>query len=459
MTRTVVRGARWPADVAIRDGWIEAVGAIPPEDGDIVVDAAGGIVTAGLVNTHHHLYQWLTRGRAVGSDLFGWLTELYPVWAHLDAEDVHAAALVGLGELAVSGCTTAADHHYVVPGGDDAVFDALADAATQVGIRLHLARGSMDLGESDGGLPPDHLVEDRDTILISTAAVADRWHDGELIVVTVAPCSPFSVTPELMTESAEFARSRGLRLHTHLAETIEEQYDCIDRFGCRPVEYADELGWIDGDVWLAHGIHLDDGEVARLGAAGTGVAHCPSSNARLGAGACRVTDLVAAGAPVGLGVDGPASNEVGGLFAELRQALYTARQRTGRAADMLPPEALRLATEGGADCLGRPDLGRLTPGHRADLAIWPAADLDDIADPVDALVLGPVRRARTVLVGGVTVVEDGRLTGLDLEAAHRELARRAHRLWPDGGEPPTTTPTTPTAADPAELAGTTGKDA
>lgn len=431
MTRTVVRGARWPGDVAIRDGWIEAVGDVPAADGDVLLDADGGIVTAGLVNTHHHLYQWLTRGRAVGCDLFGWLTELYPVWAKLDAEDVHAAAVVGLGELAVSGCTTAADHHYLVPGGDDAVFDALAEAALAVGIRLHLARGSMDLGERHGGLPPDHVVEDRDAILDSTVRVADRWHDGATIVVTVAPCSPFTVTRELMLESAALARERGLRLHTHLAETLEEQADCLARIGRRPVTYADELGWLADDVWVAHGIHLDDAEVARLGATGTGVAHCPSSNARLGAGLCRVTDLVAAGAPVGLGVDGPASNEVGALFPELRQALYTARQRTGRPADLLPADALRLATEGGAACLGRDDLGRVAPGQRADLVIWPATDLDDVVDPLAGLVLGPDRRARTVLVGGTPIVEDGHLTTVDLDAAHRELARRARRLWPD----------------------------
>jgi cytosine/adenosine deaminase-related metal-dependent hydrolase len=431
MGRTVLRGARWPGDVAIRDGWIEAVGDVAAEDGDTVLDVAGELVTAGLVNTHHHLYQWLTRGRAVDRDLFGWLTELYPVWARIDAEDVHAAALVGLGELALTGCTTAADHHYLVPGGDDAVFDALGEAARTVGIRLHLARGSMDLGASQGGLPPDHVVEDRDAILASTAAVADRWHDGERIVVTVAPCSPFSVTPELMTESAALARARGLRLHTHLAETIDEQHDCLARFGCRPVELMEDLGWIADDVWVAHAVHLDATEVARLGAAGTGVAHCPSSNGRLGTGLCRVPDLLAAGVPVGLGVDGVASNEVGGLFPELRQALYTARQQTGRADALRPDDVLRLATEGGAACLGRDDLGRLAPGYRADLVVWPAEDLADVPGPVDGLVLGPDRRARHVLVGGTLVVRDGALVGTDQAANHRELARRARRLWPD----------------------------
>ncbi len=431
MGRTVLRGARWPGDVAMRDGWIEAVGDVPPAADDVVLDVAGDIVTAGLVNTHHHLYQWLTRGRAVDRDLFGWLTELYPVWARIEAEDVHAAALVGLGELALTGCTTAADHHYLVPGGDEAVFDALGEAARAVGIRLHLARGSMDLGTSQGGLPPDHVVEDRDTILASTAAVADRWHDGERIVVTVAPCSPFSVTPELMTESAALARSRGLRLHTHLAETIDEQHDCLARFGCRPVELMEDLGWIADDVWVAHAVHLDDTEVARLGAAGTGVAHCPSSNGRLGTGLCRVTDLLAAGVPVGLGVDGVASNEVGGLFPELRQALYTARQRTMRADALRPEDVLRLATEGGAACLGRDDLGRLAPGQRADLVVWPGEDLADIPGPIDGLVLGPDRRARLVLVDGEPVVRDGALVGTDHAANHRELARRARRLWPD----------------------------
>jgi cytosine/adenosine deaminase-related metal-dependent hydrolase len=436
MARTVIRGARWPGDVAIRDGWIEAVGEVPAEPDDQVLDASDAIVTAGLVNTHHHLYQWLTRGRAVDRDLFGWLTELYPVWARLTAEDVHAAALVGLGELALSGCTTAADHHYLVPGGDEGVFDALGEAARVVGIRFHLARGSMDLGESDGGLPPDHVVEDRDTILSSTEAVIDRWHDGEMIVVTVAPCSPFSVTSELMRESAELARARGLRLHTHLAETLDEEQDCLARFGCRPVEYVEDLGWIADDVWVAHGIHFDDAEIARLGAAGTGVAHCPSSNGRLGSGLCRVTDLEAAGSPVGLGVDGVASNEVGGLFPELRQALYTARQRTGRAADLMPRDVLRIATEGGAACLGRDDVGRLEAGRRADLVVWPADDLADVPDPVDGLVLGPDRRARTVLVGGVPVVAEGGLVGTDHVANRRALAARAERLWPDGHGPP-----------------------
>jgi cytosine/adenosine deaminase-related metal-dependent hydrolase len=428
--RTVLRGARWPGDVAVAGGRIVAVGEVLPQPGDSDVDCAGTIVTAGLVNTHHHLYQWMTRGRAVACDLFGWLTELYPVWKHLTVEDVHAAALVGLAELVRSGCTTAADHHYLVPSSDDSVFDALAEAARTIGVRLHMARGSMDLGESDGGLPPDNVVEDIDTILASTREVTDRLHDGVQIVVTVAPCSPFSVSAELLRESAALARSLGLRLHTHLAESVDEQHDAQERYGSRPLAVLDDLGWIADDVWVAHGIHFNDAEIARLGQAGTGVAHCPSSNARLAAGTCRVTDLRAAGAPVGLGVDGAASNEVGGLFPELRQALYVARLRSGRADALVPSDALEIATAGGAACLGRDDIGALEPGRRADVVVWPADDLADVPDPIDALILGPDRRARDVYVEGRQVVAGGVLVGADLPALRADLAARARRLWP-----------------------------
>ena len=427
--RLVLRGARHPGDVAVADGRIVAVGTVPAEPGDEVVRCEGDVVTAGLVNTHHHLYQWMTRGRAVGCNLFDWLGELYPVWGRLSVEDVRAAALVGLGELAATGCTTASDHHYLVPRGDDAVFDAIVDAAGEVGLRLHLSRGSMDLGESLGGLPPDHVVEDRDAILASTESVIARHHDGEMVHVTVAPCSPFSVTPGLMVESAELARRHGLRLHTHLCETVEEQEHCLERFGRRPVEMLDEWGWVGDDVWLAHGIHIDDGEMARRGTAGTGVAHCPSSNARVAAGMCRVTDLRAAGCPVGLGVDGVASNEVGGLFGELRQALYTARLRELRPDALMPADVVEMGTRGGARCLGLDDLGSVQVGMRADLAVWPGDDLGDIADALTALVLGPDRRVRHLFVEGRAVVADGLLLGTDLAEAHRDLAGRARRLW------------------------------
>ena len=429
MTRLVLRGARHPGDIAVEDGRITAIGTVPAQPGDTVVSIDGDVVTAGLINTHHHLYQWMTRGRAIGCNLFDWLTTLYPVWGRLDVEDVHAAATVGLAELAATGCTTAFDHHYLVPRGDDTVFDALVDAARTVGIRLHLSRGSMDLGQSHGGLPPDHVVESRDAILASTERIVADHHDGQMVSVVVAPCSPFSVTTELMVESAELARRHGLRLHTHLCETVDEQDHCLERFGRRPVDQLAEWGWLGDDVWLAHGIWLDDTEIARLGQAGTGVAHCPSSNARLAAGMCRTTDLLAAGAPVGLGVDGVASNEVGGLFPELRQALYTARLRELRPDALMPDQVVALATEGGARCLGRPDLGRLEVGAAADLAVWPGDDLGDMADPLAALVLGPDRRVRHLFVAGEQRVADGHLVGLDLRAAHTRLADRARRLW------------------------------
>ncbi len=427
--RLVLRGARWPGDVAVRGGVIEAVGSVVAEPGDVVIGCDGDILTAGLINTHHHLYQWMTRGRAVGCDLFSWLVALYPVWGRLRPEDVSAAARVGLAELALSGVSTVFDHHYVVPRGDDAVFDVIVEAAAEVGVRLHLARGSMDLGESDGGLPPDHLVENIDAIADSTERLVAQYHDGERVSIVVAPCSPFSVSTELMVSSAELARSLGVRLHTHLVETIEEQQHCVERFGRRPVEVLESWGWMADDVWLAHGIHLDGEEIARLGAAGVGVAHCPSSNARLAAGMCPVVGLREAGAAVGLGVDGAASNEVGGLFGEMRQALYTARLREGRADALMPADVLEMATAGGAACLGRSrDLGRLAAGMAGDVAVWPACDLGDIAEAPTALALGPDRRVRHLFVSGRQVVADGKIPGLDLGAAHRELARRASAL-------------------------------
>ncbi len=427
--RLVLRGARCGKDVAIRCGKIEAVGSVPPAPGDEVIDCSGDILTPGLINTHHHLYQWMTRGRAVGCDLFSWLTALYPVWGRLEVEDVAAAARVGIAELALSGASTVFDHHYVVPRGDDSVFDVIVQAAAEVGVRLHLSRGSMDLGESAGGLPPDHLVEELDDIGASTERLASQYHDGEWVSIVVAPCSPFSVSTELMVSSAELARRNGLRMHTHLVETIEEQQHCIERFGRRPVEVLESWGWMHDDVWLAHGIHLDNEEISKLAAAGVGVAHCPSSNARLAAGMCPAVQLRAAGAAVGLGVDGVASNEVGGLFPEMRQALYTARLREGRADALMPSDVLEMATLDGAKCLGRShDLGRLEPGMSADVAVWPADDLGDIAKDATALILGRERRVRHLYAGGRAVVLDGEVLGLNLRKAHAELARRAQRL-------------------------------
>ncbi|WP_326559621.1 8-oxoguanine deaminase [Micromonospora sp. NBC_01796] len=395
------------------------------------VDGTGCLVTPGLVNTHHHLYQWATRGMAQQENLFGWLGELYPVWAGLDAEVVAATTSAGLGWLALSGCTTSTDHHYVYPrdGGD--LMAAQVEAATEIGLRFHPARGSMDLGQSNGGLPPDHIVEDTDTALAATEEAIDRFHDpadDAMVRVAVAPCSPFSVTPKLMTEAAALARRRGVRLHTHLAETIEEEGYCRETHGCTPVEYAERLGWLGPDVWLAHAVHLDDHAVGRLAATGTSVAHCPSSNARLGAGIARTRDLLDAGVPVGLGVDGPASQEANQLGAELRQALYAARLRGGPTA-LTARQALALGTTGGARCLGREDqIGSIEPGKLADLAVWRIDGLGHIGidDPVAALVFGPPAPVELLLVGGRPVVERGELRTADERDLVRRI-RRAHR--------------------------------
>jgi cytosine/adenosine deaminase-related metal-dependent hydrolase len=395
------------------------------------VDGTGCLVTPGLVNTHHHLYQWATRGLALDETLFGWLRSLYPIWGRLDAEIVGSAAAAGLGWLALSGCTTSMDHHYVFPrdGGD--VLEAEIAAARRIGLRFHPTRGSMDLSQKDGGLPPDNVVEETDEALAATEAAIDRWHDpspGAMLQIAVAPCSPFSVTTKLMSEAAVLARRKGVRLHTHLAETDDEEDFCRERFGCTPVEYAERVGWLGDDVWLAHGVHLDDSAIAKLGATGTGVAHCPSSNARLGAGMARVRELLDSGAPVGLGVDGSASQEASHLGEELRQALYTARQRGGPTA-LSAREALRLGTMGGARCLGRQDdLGSLEAGKLADLVLWRLDGLahEGIDDKLAALVFGPAAPVELALVGGAPVVERGALVHADAETLARD-ARRAHR--------------------------------
>jgi cytosine/adenosine deaminase-related metal-dependent hydrolase len=416
--------------VAVGDGPAPA-GAVP--DGARRIDGRGCLITPGLVNCHHHLYQWATRGLAQQATLFQWLVELYPVWAHVDEQTEWAAARAGLAALARSGCTTSTDHHYVFPAGAGDLLEVEVAAAATIGLRFHPCRGSMDLGRSDGGLPPDEVVEDRDTILAAGEAAIDRFHDpapGAMVRVALAPCSPFSVTRGLMSDAADLARRRGVRLHTHLAETLDEEAFCRERFGVRPVDHLDELGWLGGDVWLAHCVHLDDREVARFGATGTGVAHCPSSNARLGAGIAPVAALGRAGAPVGLGVDGAASNEAGGLGPELRQALFLARLAGGPAA-LTARRALELATIEGARCLGRAEeLGSLAPGKLADVAVWRLDGLDHagIADPVAALVLGASRDVALLLVGGEIVVEGGELRTADEAQVAAEIARESAKL-------------------------------
>jgi 8-oxoguanine deaminase len=416
--------------VLVRDGLVEAVGGGAAPAADEVVDLGGAVVTPGLVNTHHHLYQTLTRARAQEATLFEWLRELYPVWAQIEAECEYAAARTGLAELALSGCTTVFDHHYVFPRGRSGLWEAEVQAAQELGLRIVAARGSMDLGVSDGGLPPDSLVESIDEILADTERLAGLQDEGGMVQLAVAPCSPFSVTKELMRESAELARRLRLRLHTHLAETVEEDEYCQELYGCRPVEYLEELGWVAGDVWCAHCVHLSPSDVAAFGRAGVGVAHCPTSNLRLGAGVAPVKELVAAGAPVGLGVDGSASNERSDLFFEVKQALLVARGRGGPRA-MTVREALRLGTRGGAAALGRDDIGQLAPGKRADIAVWRTDGLElggAETDPVAGLVFSAPHRVDRLYVAGAEVVRDRRLVRADEDEIAREHRKAARRL-------------------------------
>ena len=419
--------------IMIEDGRITAVGDGSGPHAAQRIDGAGCLATPGLVNCHHHLYQWATRGLFQQATLFEWLTGSYPIWARLDGEVERAAARAGLAALLVSGCSTSMDHHYVFPrdGGDLLAIEI--EAARDLHIRFHPTRGSMDLGQADGGLPPDSITEDRDTILQASADAIDRFHDpapDSMLRIALAPCSPFSSTQDLMRETAEFARRRNVRLHTHMAETKDEEEFCLELFGVRPVEYLEQLDWLGDDVWLAHCVHLDEREVRRFGETTTGVASCPSSNARLGAGVAPVAALTAAGAPVGLGVDGPASNEAGELAGELRQALLMARAIGGPRA-MTVREALALGTIHGARCLGREaEIGSLEPGKLADIAIWDLTGIDHagIADPVAALVFGPRPRVHRLLVGGRTVVEDGRLVTGDEETIAHELEAAGRRL-------------------------------
>ena len=410
--------------VLAEDGVVAATGGGAAPEADERVDLGGALVTPGLVNTHHHLYQTLTRARAQEANLFGWLKALYPVWARLDEEAEHVAARTGLAELALSGCSTVFDHHYVFPRGAGDLIEAELRAARELGVRLVPSRGSMDLGESHGGLPPDSLVEDADTVLAETERLASRHPE-----LVVAPCSPFSVTGELMRESAELARRLGLTLHTHLAETVEEEQYCRELYGCTPVEYLERLGWLDDDVWCAHCVHLTDADVARFGETGTGVAHCPSSNLRLGAGVAPVRQLLDASVRVGLGVDGTASNERGDLFLEVKQALLVARGRGGPAA-LTAREALRLGTRGGASVLKRDDLGSLEPGKSADLAVWrlDGLELAGAADPVAGLVFSAPHRVDRLVVAGDDVVVDGRLVHADEDEIAREHRRVAERF-------------------------------
>lgn len=420
-----------------RDGWIEAVGTAGelPDTADEVADLSHHVVLPGLVNTHHHLYQTLTRVVPGAQDaaLFDWLKTLYPVWARMTPDHVRVATSLGLAELALTGCTTAFDHQYLWPNGSR--IDDQVEGARPIGIRFHVSRGSMSLGESQGGLPPDEVVEDEEEILADSARAVELYHDprpGSMLRVVLAPCSPFTVSPQLMQRSADLARRLGVGLHTHLAETADEETYCLERFGARPVELASDLGWQGGDVWYAHAVHVKPDEARSLGSTGTGVAHCPSSNMRLASGVAPLPAYLDAGVRVGLGVDGSASNDSSHLLGEARQAMLLARLATTLSGgeQITARRVLELATVGGAAVLGRDDIGMLTPGKAADVI---AIDLrraelaGAIHDPLAAIVFCAPGRISHSWVGGQPIVADGHLLGADersLVDEHNRLARQ-----------------------------------
>jgi cytosine/adenosine deaminase-related metal-dependent hydrolase len=430
-----------------RDGVIEAVGTALPRTADQVIDAAGCVVTPGLVNTHHHLFQSLTRAVPGGQDalLFGWLRTLYPIWARMTPDDMALSTTLGLAELALSGCTTTSDHLYLFPNGS--TLDDTIHAARDIGLRFHATRGAMSIGETKGGLPPDALVEEEAAILRDCARVADAFHDpapGAMTRIGFAPCSPFSVSRELMRDAALLAREKGVMLHTHLAENDEDIAYSLATFGCRPGQYAEDLGWTGPDVWHAHCVKLNAREIDLFARSGTGAAHCPCSNCRLGSGIAPVRAMRDAGVHVGLGVDGSASNDAGHLLGEARTALLLQRVANGADA-MSAREALEIATIGGARVLGRSDVGALAVGMRADCAIWDMGGgvagawggggggawgvaAAGAWDPVAALVLCGPHRARDLVVEGRRVIDGGRLLTADLRAATAAAARAVARL-------------------------------
>ncbi|MEU6391162.1 8-oxoguanine deaminase [Streptomyces sp. NPDC046939] len=424
--------------IVVAGNRIESVGAGKAPEGleNVVrrVDGTGHLATPGLVNTHHHFYQWITRGLATDHNLFNWLKTLYPTWARIDERMTYAAAQGSLAMMVRGGVTTAMDHHYVFPRGSGDLSGSIIRAASEMGVRFTLARGSMDRSEKDGGLPPDFAVETLEGALAATEETVKTHHDASFDAMTqvaVAPCSPFSVSTELLKQGAELARRLGVRLHTHGSETVEEEKFCHELFGMGPTDYFESTGWLGEDVWMAHSVHMNDSDIAAFGRTKTGVAHCPSSNARLAAGIARVPDMLAAGVPVGLGVDGTASNESGELHTELRNALLINRLGAHREAALNARQALRLGTYGGAQVLGRADqIGSLEAGKLADLVLWKLDTLahSSIADPVTALVLGAAAPVTLSLVNGVPVVENSRLLRVDEDAVARSTRDEAQRL-------------------------------
>lgn len=431
VTMNATRDELHGADVLIRGGEIAAVGQGLTSTGQ-VIDAQGCVVTPGLINTHHHLYQTLTRAVPGGQDalLFGWLKTLYPIWARFGPEEMFTSAQIGLAELALSGCSLTSDHLYLFPNG--ARLDDTIAAAHEVGLRFHPTRGAMSIGESAGGLPPDSLVESESAILNDCIRVIDAHHDasdGSMVRVGIAPCSPFSVSRDLMHDAALLARDKGVMLHTHLAENDEDIAYSLAKFGCRPGQYAEDLGWTGADVWHAHCVKLDAGEIDLFARSQTGVAHCPCSNCRLGSGIAPLRAMRDAGVKVGLGVDGSASNDAGNLILEARQAMLL--QRVARGADaMSAREALELATLGGAQVLNRPDCGALIPGKRADIAIWDVSGIESAGswDPVASLILCGPTRVRDLIVEGREIVRAGQIKTFDLACAITRQNRLAQKL-------------------------------
>lgn len=442
MTETLIRGADCiltmdddrrelsGADLLLRDGEVADLGHGLTTTG-IVIEAKGCLVTPGLVNTHHHFYQSMTRAVPGGQDalLFGWLRTLYPIWERFGPEEMHVSALTALAELALSGCTLSSDHQYLHPNG--ARLDDSIAAAEIIGLRFQATRGAMSIGESKGGLPPDSLVEEEAAILEDCIRVIDAYHDpmpDAMVRVAVAPCSPFSVSRELMRDAALLARDKGVMLHTHLAENDEDVAYSLETFGCRPGQYAEDLGWTGPDVWHAHCVKLDGEEIDLFAGSRTGVAHCPCSNCRLGSGIAPVRAFRDAGVPVGLGVDGSASNDMGNLVLEARQAMLLQRVANGADA-MSAREALEIATRGGADVLGRPECGRLEVGARADVAIWDMGTVEAAGswDAAALLLAGPMK-VKHLFVEGRQVVESGVLTTVDLDEIIADQNRLARRL-------------------------------
>ncbi len=420
--------------LVVEDGVIvETVSANVTPIHDQTFDASQHVVIPGLVNTHHHFYQTLTRAHpnAINKELFDWLKALYPLWARLTPEAHRIATRLALTELMMSGVTTTSDHHYVFPGGLDDAMDIQAEEARRVGVRMTVTRGSMNLSEKDGGLPPDSVVQDHDTILVDCERVIGKYHQrgaGSTIQIALAPCSPFSVTRELMRETASLAARHNCRLHTHLAETRDEDDFCKAKFGMRPLDYLEECGWLNNRTWLAHGIHFNDADIAKLGRHGVGVCHCPTSNMTLASGQCRTCELETAGVAVGLGVDGSASNDSSNLMEGVRHALMLNRLTYGQKVTHL--DALRWATEGSAKCLGREDIGKIAAGKQADLALFKLDELrfSGAGDPFAALVLCGAHRADRVMVGGAWRLIDGLPTSIDLDDLMQEHKKQAKRF-------------------------------